>query len=286
MNLGANTVHFNIEKLNDFGLNRVEVCLGRSFDFDWHRKKVIREMQSANLLGVPLSVHLPIYLPISFRGDYLDAFFLDESEEMREMSFEMLELNLDKLKKYKIDYFVIHFPGVVTEEENPGTFYEKLHSSLFRINKLAEEYNVTILLEYFGSNINFRMPSDWIDEIGKYPSLGILVDLGHLYFASLQCEFDFSEALEQFLPVAKAYHLWTTNGKSAYGENSNYLKYKHIVPHVDQMVENGWAYDVEKIISLIADTGRPSIIEAAPIYNGNSYYEEGVRSVATIFQNC
>ncbi|GAU76168.1 sugar phosphate isomerase/epimerase [Fusibacter sp. 3D3] len=281
--LGTNTVHFNIEALSQYKLECVEVCLGREGTFKMHQKKVYDEIQRANRLKIPLSVHLPIELPERFTRDYLDAFFLEQDGEI---AFEMIELNLSALSKYDIEYYVLHFPGVIHVIEAEELFVDRLRVVLAKINALARRYKVKLLLEYFGSNVNFYKPQMWIDEILKFSNLGILVDTGHLYFASKIWGFDFMNILKNLSEVADAFHLWTTKGEGVYASSEYYQKFKHIVPHVEQRVEDGWAFDTLKVLEIISNTEKPVIIEAAPLYLGEKYYRDGIKSVVNFFANC
>ena len=282
--LGTNTVYFDIEALNQYKLECVEVCLGREGTFEMHQKKVYDEIEHANKLGIPLSVHLPIELPERFDRDYLDAFYLEQDQS--QVSFEMLELNFKKLSKYKIEYYVIHFPGVINVLEEESLFLKRLRKVLFEINALAEQYNAKLLLEYFGSNVNFYKPQMWIDEILCFSNLGILVDTGHLYFASQIWDFEFMTELKNLSKVAEAFHLWTTRGKGAYGNNECYQKFKHIVPHIEQCIEEGWAFNTLEVLEIILSSNQPVIIEAASLYMGEKYYREGIKSIVNYFSNC
>lgn len=284
--LGTNTAHFDIEGLKNYGLECAEVCLGREETLKANQTKIYLELQRANQLELPISVHLPIELPSRFTRDYLDAMFLEVDAHQSEIAFEMLALNFEKLSSYHIQYFVVHFPGVVTSLEDPKAFLKRLRNVLERMNTLAKTYKVTLLLEYFGSNVNFYEPQQWIDEINSFSNLGILVDTGHLYFASIIWSFDFIEVLGQFSKVAKAYHIWTTMGDQVYGESEVYQKYKHIVPHINQKKSRGWAFDTKDVLKIISGSNKPIIIEAAPLFMGEKYYKDGIKSIVDYFQNC
>lgn len=284
--LGTNTVHFDIEALSQYKLECVEVCLGREGTFAMHQKKIYDEIERANKLKIPLSVHLPIELPERFTRDYLDAFFLEQDHEQRDIAFEMLELNFSMLSKYDIEYYVLHFPGIVSVLEDELFFLSRLRTVLFKINALAKHYKVKLLLEYFGSNVNFYKPQMWIDEILGFSNLGILVDTGHLYFASKIWGFEFMNVLKKFSKVAEAFHLWTTRGNGVYANSESYLNFKHIAPHIEQRMEDGWAFNTLEVVEIISNSNKPVIIEAAPLYMGEKYYRDGINSIVDYFGNC
>lgn len=284
--LGTNTAHFDIEALRNHGLDCAEVCLGREKPLKANQIKIYTDLERANQLGLPISVHLPIEMPKRFTRDYLDAMFLEADDQQREIAFEMLTLNFEKLSSYQIQYYVVHFPGVITNKEDSQVFLKRLRGVLERMDTIAKTYNVTLLLEYFGSNVNFYEPQQWIDEIEPFSNLGILVDTGHLYFASIIWSFDFMRVLSQFSKVAKAYHIWTTMGSQVYGQSEVYQKYKHIVPHLNQKKAEGWAFDTKEVLDLIMRRDKPIIIEAAPLFMGEKYYKDGIKSMVDYFQNC
>ena len=66
-------------------------------------------------------------------------------------------------------------------KQDKNIFDNLLKESLDRLGKLAEKYEVKILLEYFGSNFMIYEIDQWIKFVEKYENLGILCDTGHLY---------------------------------------------------------------------------------------------------------
>lgn len=285
VNLGANTVHFSVEMLEQYELARAEVCMGREGTLSSRQKKAIDEIKLANELGIPVSVHLPIFLPPDYKRDYLDAMFLEPDEAQRELSFEMVALNLKLLESYEVEYYVLHFPGVILEKEVQELFEERLDESLERLEALSRQYNCSILLEYFGSNVNFYRPEQWIEKLRPYRHLGLLIDTGHLYFASVIWDFDFISVLKMLSDHAEAFHLWTTKGQYAYRENEFYLKNNHVAIHPEQMKEDGWAFDSKTVLDILKDTSKPLIIEATPLYLGEKYYQNGIVKVASYLKN-
>jgi len=282
-NLGINIVNLEIEKAVQLGLGRIELCLGKERLHTDKLRKFHVEANKAERLGLPYSIHLPVYIEDWYNYDYFSAFFIDEDKEKRELSFRLLELNLEKLKACKPEYFVLHFPGISEKWENFNEFAKTLIQSLDRVNKLADNYGVKILLEYFGSNKNFCDYNEWISIIGKYKNLGILTDTGHLYFASIVCGFDFMEALNALSPESDAFHVWTTKGNKAYCECECYKKYHHIGPNIDQKREDNWAFDTKEVIKLIAKENKPVIIEPSIKYKGIEYLIEGIESIKKYF---
>ncbi|SHJ59283.1 TIM barrel protein [Paramaledivibacter caminithermalis] len=284
INLGINTVNINIQKAVELGFGRVELCLGKEKFYADKLYKFYEKVNRAEKLDLPYSIHLPVYVEEWYPYDYFSAFFIDEDINKRELSFRLLEYNLENLRDCRPSYFVLHFPGISEEWENPKEFSKILCESLNRINEIAKKYDAKINLEYFGSNKNFWDYNKWIEKISKYKNLGILTDTGHLYFASIICKFDFIEALKTLSSNSDAFHIWTTKGDKAYRECKFYKQYHHIGPHIEQMKADGWAFDTKEVIEIIAKQNKPIIIEPSIKYKGSKYLIEGIKSVIKYFQ--
>lgn len=285
-NLGINTVHVDIKKLEDLGLKRVEMCLGRMGSASDRLYKMLEEIKLAKEMQIPFSIHLPMVISDDFVGDYLDVFFLDPDPEKREMSFRMLEENLIEMAKIKPDYCVLHFAGVYREMKEAFPDFELvLNEALKRINDLCQSYNTKVLLEYMGSNIRFSDYMDWIRVTRDLSHVGLITDTGHLYFASLIHGFDYMQALDRLASASEAFHIWTTKGQKTYGESEYYKKYHHIIPHAEQFKEGDWAFDTKSVFERIAKERKPIIIEASTVYKGKTYFYQGIESVISILEN-
>jgi len=284
-NLGINTIHVTVDQLKTLGLGRVEMCLGRHGTHNERLAKMEGDIQRAQMLNIPFSIHLPMYIFDWFDGDYLDVFFLDSDLDKRELSYKLLEENLKRVSLLKPDYCVLHFAGVYGNV--CGTFddfKDVLKEAFQRINNMGKQYGVHILLEYMGSNIRFSDYKDWISGTKSLSHVGLLVDTGHLYFASLIHNFDYMEALDKLSSVAEAFHLWTTKGYETYGDSEYYQKFHHIIPHVEQLSSEGWAFDTEAVLERIARENRPMIIEASTVYKGRDYFYEGVSFIISFLE--
>jgi len=274
-----NTAYLAIEKIKALGFHRVEFVLGRGKAYDESYRQVMGDIGKARAMDLAFSIHLPLLVFDWFKEDYLSAFYLDEDPGKRALSFRLLEENLKALKAVGADYFVLHFQGVYRYRQDPAVFEKRLDEALDRIEDLGRTYGVKLVLEYFGSNFMFCEPADWVKKITPYEHLGILVDTGHLYYASLLHGFDMMEALETLGRVATGFHLWTTKADKAYSESSYYREYHHIVVHTDQTRAAGFAFDTEEILRTIALFHKPMVIEASQIYGGKDYFMAGIKSV-------
>ena len=172
--LGMNTVHLNMEEIVALGLNRVEFVLGRGKKYELMLDDVINGIYEAEVMNLPYSIHLPLYLFDWYQEDYLSAFYLDPKEEKRNLSFKFLESNIERLKRFQPEYYIIHFPGVYKFVQDKEEFKERLNSTLKRLDDMAKKFGIKLLLEYFGSNFMFYRIDEWIENIGKYDNSIVL----------------------------------------------------------------------------------------------------------------
>jgi len=285
-NLGINTVHVDVNKLKELGLRRMEMCLGRLGSYQDRLKKMENDITRAKQENIPFSIHLPMYIDEGFKGDYLDVFFLDPDPIQREISYKLLEDNLIKMQHIQPDYCVLHFSGVYRKIRGPFDKFEQVLNQAFeRINALATQYDVKILIEYMGSNIRFSDYNDWILKTAPLSHVGLLTDTGHLYFASLIHHFDYMKALDKLSSASDAFHLWTTKGDGAYNDSEYYQKYHHIIPHIEQVRLEDWAFDTETVFRRVARENKPMIIEASTAYKGRNYFYDGIASIISILED-
>lgn len=278
-NFGVNNANLSINEIIENDINRVEICLGREKTYEKSLDKALKAINECEKMKLNFSIHLPIYLFDWYNYDYLSAFFISKNKKLREKSFKLLKENLKRLKHLRVDYFVLHFPGINHNDINFENFEKTLNESLNRINDLAKEFNVKIYLEYFGSNILFSDYNDWINKIKNYSNLNILVDTGHLYFASKLIGFEFEDAFNTLSKTAEAFHFWTTKGNEFYMNNEYYKKYHHIVPNINQLKEDGWAFNSEEVFLKMIEKDKPIIIEASNYYKGHEYFIESIKEM-------
>jgi len=280
--LGINMVHLDTEEILEMGLSRVEFVLARN-DYTEMHNDIMNGIKEAEKLNIPYSIHLPIFLYNWYEHDYLSAFYLDPGINKRELSFRFLRENLEKLKGCKAEYYIIHFSGLYKYIQEKSEFDKILNSSLKRLNDLAKEYDITLLLEYFGSNYTFSKVDEWIDKIIPYSNLEILCDTGHLYFSSIIHKFDFYSELEKLAKESYAFHIWTTKGEGTYFESEYYKKYHHIVLNLEQIELDGFVFDTKRVLNIINNQNKPIIIEASEKYYGRKYLLEGIKSIVKYF---
>jgi endonuclease IV len=313
--VGMNTVHTDMRSAKELGIERMELCMGRVTDMGVRMSELSSDIISLGRSDTKYTIHHPMFIYDYFEYDYLDSFFLDSDPDKRRASFSLLRDNLKEIRRLIAEnnlenapeYIVIHFPGVYPEPYMlDGDFDDILEEALAGIESAALEYDFKIAFEYFGSNSMFYDVDEWIKRICSRNNLYLLTDTGHLYFASIMRSFDFDEAFEKLIRNSLGAHIWTCKKSDAshddmdeiirdysklrpvyeikgekdiYGANEFYRKYHHIIVSYDQKKSDGWAFDGDYVVDTVLRNEKPFIIEASPIYGGNEYYLNAIKSV-------
>lgn len=287
--LGCNSGHLSPMEIKALGYGMIETSLGKQQPYPLMVEKNLSDLREAMAIGMAYTIHLPVYLPQVWldHHDFYDGFYLDPKREMRELSFAVLEDNLKRLSStFSPVYYVVHFPGIYPANTSyEGDFHELLHESLSRMNDMALQYEVTLALEYFGTNARFSDYRDWIDALKPYACLKPLLDTGHLYFNCYRNGFEYDEVLMGLAPHCIGFHLWNVCGEGFYDQSEYYKKYHHIVPHLSQKREAGWAFEPEVVIPYLSQFGKPILIESGQRFNGEKYFVEGLEQIEEMLRN-
>lgn len=273
MELGINTFFIDVKESFDLGLKRVEIVTSS-------KEKALSDAEKAYKYSMKYSIHLPVFLPKWFGGGQWDAFFCDPSEEKRELSFALLEENLDFVKSLNADYCISHFGGIVPllPQEELKPYSEIIEQSISRLESLSEKYGVKILIEYFGLNKNLYLPGDWVSLVENHNQLGLLLDTGHLYFSCANNCLDLQDSLAALGSHASAFHIWNTKG------TDHYWEYHHVAPNPSQTIDTGWAFSISQLISQLDsfNCNAPLIIEPNVLFGGKEYIVESIKSMLKI----
>lgn len=285
---GLSCAHLSPNAIREMGCGMIESSLGKLQSYDEMVEKIILDLKTASAIGMAYNIHLPVYLSEHWltHHDFYDGFFLDPKPEMRQMAFDMLRENLEKLTPaFKPGYFVIHFPGIYgLDAAYDEPFADLLKRSLDELEAIAKAFNCTLALEYFGTNARFTDYMDWLEALRPYENLKLLLDTGHLYFSCFKNGFDYDEVLHGLAPHAVGFHLWNVQGQGYYGESSSYKSYHHIVPHLSQSREDGWAFDPKVVIPYLAQFNKPMLVEALSLYKGQAYFLEAVTEMIELLK--
>ena len=288
-NLGCNSGYLSPREILSLGYNFIETSINKPLYDEGVVKRMLGDLDEAKGLGMAYAIHLPVFLSEYWQSHYdcYDAFFLDPEFEKRELSFKMLEDNLSRLtKNYQPMYFVIHFPGIYdTETHYSEDFNLILDEGLNRIELLGKKYGCVIALEYFATNSRFAAYSSWIEKTKELEHVALLLDTGHLYFACYKNKFDYDDVLRGLAPHCIGFHVWNVQDTGYYSESESYKAFRHIVPHLEQTRETGWAFSTEELISFLGTFNKPILVEASQRYKGMAYYKEGLVQIRELLRN-
>jgi len=282
MELGINTFFIDVNESHNLGLKRVEIVTTS-------KEKALSDAEKAYKYSMKYSIHLPVFLPEWFKSGQWDVFFCDSSPEKRELSFNLLEENLNFIKDFDAEYSISHFGGIMPllPEEELESYSEIVNQSISRIETLAQKYGVNLLLEYFGLNKNLYKPEDWVGLVNKRNKLSLLLDTGHLYFSCFHNDLDLQASLKKLAPNATAFHIWNTKG------SDHYWEYHHVAPNPSQNIVDGWAFSIPSLIQELNsyNPSAPLIIEPNVIFGGKEYIIESIKRMTEIletphFQDC
>lgn len=288
-NFGLSCAHLSPKAIQDMGCGMIESSLGKLATYGEMVDKIIQDLETAQSLGMTYNIHLPVYLSEHWltHHDFYDGFFLAPEASLREMAFDMLKTNLKALSPcFKPGYYVIHFPGVYgLDAVYDQPFEQLLKESLDRLEAIAEAHDCLLALEYFGTNARFSDYRDWLVALQPYKRLKPLLDTGHLYFSCYKNGYDYDEVLRGLAPHCVGFHLWNVQGSGYYGESDSYKAYHHIVPHVSQTREAGWAFEPKTVVPYLAQFNKPMLIEALSLYGGKAYFFEAVQLMLELLRN-
>ncbi len=275
MELGINTFFIDVDEAHQLGLDRVEIVTQS-------RQKALEDTEKARRNSMKYSVHLPVFLPSWYSCGQWDVYFCDTDPKKRELSFRLLEENLEFVAELDAEYVITHFSGILPQlpDDKLDLFSDIAANSASRIESLASKYNVQILLEYFGLNKNLVHPDEWTSLVSGSDNLGLLVDTGHLYFSCINNNLNIDHALQSLGTQASAFHIWNTKDKD------HYWKYHHVAPHSSQSVNDGWAYTTYSLVESLnfINPSAPLIIEPNVLFGGREYILDSIYDMKNILE--
>jgi len=276
MELGINTFFIDVKESYDLGLKRVEIVTTS-------KEKALSDAEKAYKYSMKYSMHFPVFLPSWYTAGQWDVFFCDPSAEKREISFTLLEENLEFIKDFDAEYAISHFGGVIPPlpSEELESYSEIVNQSISRIQSLSQKYGIKILIEYFGLNKNLYSPEIWIDLLKSRNNIGLLMDTGHLYFSCVNNNLNLQEALNTLGSHSSAFHIWNTKG------TDHYWEYHHVAPNPSQSIEDGWAFSIPSLIQKLSsfNPSAPLIIEPNVLFGGKEYILKSIKSMLEILQD-
>lgn len=260
--------------------NRIHEGLGRSELYDFAPDRLPEAREAAARDGRPFSVHSPLWRPAGFPFRAVAVFFLSPDAGRRELSFALVEETLAEARAWGAEYVVTHLNWVEDVEEEAEA--ERLaEEAARRMACLSERHGLPVHLECGGYTGGFHRPEQFSALAGRFPGLGLCLDLGHLSLvAGLRGRSLFRD-LELLAPRARSVHLWNTKGLEHYREHH------HVPVHPSQRPADGWI-DIERALGIVLE-GNPAcplIFEYVWPPSDEAWVREGMAWVAAVRSRC
>lgn len=274
MRIGTNVTHINPHQAVALNCKHLEVSILWDKDTGVSQQKTLARIREVEATGCDYSIHLPIFTE-NYPYHVFSAYFLDEDPEVRNASFLMVEENLKSLSEFCPKFFVIHFSGIYPKRDK-SLHNSLLTSALEALNQLGDRYDCQLYLEYFGFNEDMVDARAW-EPILRYPRLGLLLDTGHLCLSARMHNQSFNQVFKEFLPLARAIHLWNTgDDEGAYEASPSYMTYHHMAPRLFQNPSGGYAIDMKRVHGWLQSLDMPVIIEASLRHADSGSLEETI----------
>jgi sugar phosphate isomerase/epimerase len=218
------------------GIGRVEV-----FDFAPDRLPALQRVLSEK--GLPFSIHAPLTRPLNSDYPAVAVFFLSEDSRRRELSLAMLGQTVLDAGAWGAEYVVTHL-NWADDTDDEAEAVRLAEESAERLSAMAQEMPVHI--ECGGYTGAFHQPRQFVELVSAHPSLGLCVDIGHLWLIAQARGRDFYRDLEVLAPAARSVHLWNAR------DMATYRRCHHVPLHPSQRPEDGWI-DIPRALGILLE---------------------------------
>jgi MOSC domain-containing protein YiiM/sugar phosphate isomerase/epimerase len=204
------------------------------------------------------------------------AFFLSPDPARRDLSFRVVERTLSEARKWGAEYVVTHL-NWVDDSEDEAEAEQLAEDAARRLSSLSERYRVSLHLECGGYSGGFHRAEQFAALAGRFPGLGLCLDIGHLWLIAGARGRAFYRDLEILAPQARSLHVWNTKDLAHYGQNH------HVPVHPSQRPAEGWI-DIERALGIVLEKHPdcPVIFEYVWLPSDEAWVREGMAWVAAV----
>lgn len=206
---------------------------GRYEAFDYPAEGLDGLRAFLNEQKLPFSFHAPLVRPHYFPYSGVTSFFINDDDERRKLTFELMEQSARDAKEWGAEYMVCHLTWREDTREEAKA-WRLAHQGAEWLSGLAESTEVPIHIEFAGYAGAFYKPEHLVEVVSKYPNLGICIDTGHAFICSQLWGRDYLDDIETMAPYAKSMHLWNTKGFE------HWKSHGHVPLHPSQSPKEGW----------------------------------------------
>ncbi|MEE9584837.1 MAG: TIM barrel protein [Candidatus Brocadiales bacterium] len=256
------------------GIERVEEAgaihhgQGRHEVFDHPREGLDRLKTFLNGQKLPFSLHAPLFRPDYFPYSAVTSFFINEDDERRKLSLELMKQSARDAQEWGAEYMVCHLTWREdTEAEEKA--WRLAYSGAEYLSELVDTTGVPIHVEFAGYAGAFRKPEQLVKVISEYPNLSICIDTGHAFICSQLWDRTYLKDIEIMAPYARSMHLWNTKSFEHWRENG------HVPLRPSQDPGDGWV-DIVKTLEIVLGHNKDlKLIHEYPVDNMSDEIKEG-----------
>ncbi|MFQ5862380.1 MAG: sugar phosphate isomerase/epimerase family protein [Candidatus Brocadiales bacterium] len=216
---------------------------GRYEVFDHPQEGLDRLKTFLDEQKLPFSFHAPLFRPHYFPYSGVTSFFINDDDEKRRLSFELIEQSAWEAREWGAEYMVCHLTWREDTKEE-GKAWRLAYQGTEWLSELADSTGVPIHIEFAGYAGAFYKPEHLVEVISKYPNLGICIDTGHAFICSQLWGRNYLNDVETMAPYARSMHLWNTKGLE------HWKKSGHVPLHPSQSPGEGWV-DIVKTLEVV-----------------------------------
>ncbi|HHT9134221.1 MAG TPA: sugar phosphate isomerase/epimerase family protein [Candidatus Avalokitesvara rifleensis] len=215
---------------------------GRCEVFDYPREGLAGLKKFLNEQKLPFSFHAPLIRPHYFPYSGVTSFFINDDEEKRKLSFELMKQSAKDARDWGAEYMVCHLT-YREDTEDAEKAWPMAYQAAEYLSELTETTGVPIHIEFAGYAGAFCKPEHFVEVISRYPNLGICIDTGHASNCAQLYGRNYLNDIETMAPYARSMHLWNTKSIE------HWRKHGHVPLHPSQCPTEGWV-DIEKTLEI------------------------------------
>lgn len=215
---------------------------GRYEIFDYSREALTALKKFLNEQKLPFSFHAPLIRPHYFPYSGVTSFFINDDEEKRKLSFELMKRSVEDAKDWRAEYMVCHLT-YREDTEDAEKAWHLAYQAVEYLSKLSDSTGVPIHIEFAGYAGAFHKPEHLVEAVSRYPNLGICVDTGHAFICSQLWNRNYLDDIETMAPYTRSMHLWNTKNIE------HWRKHGHVPLHPSQCPTKGWV-NIEKTLEI------------------------------------
>ncbi|MCQ4575450.1 MAG: TIM barrel protein [Candidatus Brocadiales bacterium] len=210
------------------------------FDYPTGRLGELREFLDKQ--QKPFSLHAPLTRPDYFPYSGVTCFFINDDDEKRKLSFELMRHSAEDARDWGAEYMVCHLTYREDTEDEKKSWHLACQAAE-HLSGLVDSTGVPIHVEFAGYAGAFREPGQLVELVSKYPALGVCIDTGHTFICSQLWGRSYLKDVETLAPHAMSMHLWNTKGFDHWKEHG------HVPLHPSQSPRDGWL-EIEKALEI------------------------------------